>query len=345
MARLQDFPSVTPTSSDKILIVQSQGQGLAPHTIKLDSENPTGTGALSMNRKANTTVGYNSTTEGSNCEASGGRSHAEGEMTVASGNDSHAEGYNTTASNTASHAEGSGTTASGNRGHAEGLNSTASGDYSHAEGVGTTASGDNGSHSEGNTTIASGVSSHAEGVQTRASRRSQHVFGEYNIEDTSGANTGTKGAYIEIVGKGSNDANRSNARTLDWSGNEVLAGDLTFKGNISLNTLTTLLQGMESFRIAANSSKNVTVTADGNGNFSFLVVGIGRENILNPILMHIGGYVTASRSLITNITGKTGLTVDNSSTTDTKFVFTDTSTANHIDIRLIPLLDNKFTVS
>ena len=29
MARLQDFQTVTPTSSDKLLVVQSQGQGLA----------------------------------------------------------------------------------------------------------------------------------------------------------------------------------------------------------------------------------------------------------------------------------------------------------------------------
>lgn len=31
MARLQDFQTVTPTSSDKLLVVQSQGQGLVPY--------------------------------------------------------------------------------------------------------------------------------------------------------------------------------------------------------------------------------------------------------------------------------------------------------------------------
>ena len=36
MARLQDFPTVTPTSSDKLLVVQSQGQGLVPWGSKLD---------------------------------------------------------------------------------------------------------------------------------------------------------------------------------------------------------------------------------------------------------------------------------------------------------------------
>ena len=48
MARLQDFPIVTPTSSDKLLVVQSQGQGLVPYGSKLDSANPTGTGTLTM---------------------------------------------------------------------------------------------------------------------------------------------------------------------------------------------------------------------------------------------------------------------------------------------------------
>ena len=249
MARLQDFQTVTPTSSDKLLVVQSQGQGLVPYGSKLDSDNPTGTGSLSLNRKANTTIGYNSTTEGSGCTASGGRSHAEGEMTTASGSDSHAEGYNSVASNTASHAEGSGTTASGNRGHAEGYNSTASGDFSHAEGDGTTASGTRShtegrstqasgecSHSEGYLTTASGYMSHTEGYQTKATRRSNHVFGEYNAEDTGGSGTTSKGTYIEIVGNGTSTT-PSNARTLDWSGNEVLAGGLKINGNQDVATL------------------------------------------------------------------------------------------------------------
>lgn len=48
MARLQDFPTVTPTSSDKLLVVQSQSQGLVPYGSKLDSANPTGTGTFTM---------------------------------------------------------------------------------------------------------------------------------------------------------------------------------------------------------------------------------------------------------------------------------------------------------
>ena len=110
---------------------------------------------------------------------------------------------------------------------AEGYQTTVTSRYSHAEGYYTTVSNDR-AHAEGNHTVASGENSHAEGYYTTAQRRSQHVFGEYNILDTGGNSNSVKGSYIEIVGNGISDSQgRSNARTLDWSGNEWLAGKLT----------------------------------------------------------------------------------------------------------------------
>lgn len=140
---------------------------------------------------------------------------AEGLRNNASGNYSHAEGLRTTASNTASHAEGESTQATGYNSHAEGSGSIASGGSSHAE---------------GSVTTAAGLYSHAEGYHTIANSESQHVFGEYNIAETYSG--GGKGTYIEIVGNGSYDrttgtTTKSNARTLDWSGNQWLAGKLT----------------------------------------------------------------------------------------------------------------------
>lgn len=181
-------------------------------------------GYVMAGQKANTTLGSKATAEGQDTTASGNWSHAEGKDTTASGNYSHAEGYSTIASGYYSHAEGNHTTTSGTYAHAEGYFTKASGTFSHAEGSYTTASGDY-SHAEGESTIASGQYSHAEGQLTIAQRRSQHVFGEYNILDTTGT-TSTRGKYIEIVGNGTTAA-RANARTLDWSGNEWLAGGLT----------------------------------------------------------------------------------------------------------------------
>lgn len=118
----------------------------------------------------------------------GKHSQAFGQNTIASGYASYAEGTKTTASGESSHAEGSNTTASGIQSHAEGYNTTASGQISHAEGRGTVAQGKN-----------------------------QHVQGIYNIEDTTSAH---------IVGNGGDNYSRSNAYTLDWSGNAWFAGDV-----------------------------------------------------------------------------------------------------------------------
>ena len=205
---------------------------IIPHNIK-----DYGTTGIVENDLSTNSAGSYSHAEGGGTEASGSYSHAEGTRVIASGYGSHAEGSGTEASGDYSHAEGQSTAASKKQSHAEGSGTEASGDYSHAEGRMTHATGLQ-SHAEGKQTIASGESSHAEGSGTSANRRSQHVFGEYNLADTSGSGS-TRGTYVEIVGNGSESARRSNARTLDWSGNEALAGSLTLgKGTNDETTIT-----------------------------------------------------------------------------------------------------------
>lgn len=174
--------------------------------------------SISLSRKANTTIGTNSTAVGYDTEASGANSHAEGSGTTASGVHSHAEGYDT----------------------------TASGRSSHAEGANNEASGAN-SHTEGEYTTASGQSSHAEGYGTKASSNNQHVRGRYNIEDSS--NT-----YADIIGNGTNKK-RSNAATVDWSGNAWYAG--TIEGTALILPSST-----------ANSTKKFKITVDDSGTLS-----------------------------------------------------------------------------
>jgi len=201
MARLQDYPTVIPTDSDNLLVVQATGQGLATvgSTLgtKMDKANPTGTGSLSLNRKANTTTGAYSTAEGYNCEASGSGSHAEGDGTIANHN-------------------------------------------------------------------------------------SQHVFGTYNLADTSSADPTAKGNYVEVVGNGANTNSRSNARTLDWSGNEVLAGGLKING--TENVLPGVLSGTvvrltswsnnttANIGISTNTGKQFVITINSNGAISGIVI-------------------------------------------------------------------------
>jgi len=258
---------------------------------KMNMEDPTGSGAVSIGRKENTSIGMYSSAVGYDAEASGEYSHAEGNETTAAGESSHAEGYGTYADGSyshsegvdtrafgdSSHAEGYGTYANGQSSHAEGTYSHADGNYSHAEGYNTDAYGDyshaegylsnaegDRSHAEGMGTLADGYGAHAEGGASRAEGYLSHaegegagatgycshaegyattaygdcshaqgygtdahgdrqfVFGSYNELDYSNE-------FIEIVGNGEyND--RSNARTLDWQGNEVLAGKLTING-------------------------------------------------------------------------------------------------------------------
>ena len=75
----------------------------------------------------------------------------------------------------------------------------------------------------GHNTYAEGIASFAEGNYTEARSQYQHVQGKYNILDT--ANT-----YAHIVGNGDSTSSRSNAYTLDWSGNAVFAGTVGGSG-------------------------------------------------------------------------------------------------------------------
>ena len=121
-------------------------------------------------------------------------------------------------------------TATANSSFAEGAYTSVYGSYAHAEGYSTTAFS-SGAHAEGWNSSANGYYSHAEGLGTTAQKQSQHTFGEYNIAETG--SYGQRGDYVEIVGNGTANNSRSNARTLDWSGNEWLAGKITPTGGIS----------------------------------------------------------------------------------------------------------------
>lgn len=177
---------------------------------KLNVSDPKGTGAFSLNRKEDSTVGSHSVATGYNCTASGNYSYAHGLDCEATGNYSHAEGRMSVASGLYSHAENLGCTAKIAACHAEGWYTVASGNYA---------------HSEGEYTQAVKANTHAEGKYTVANTECQHVQGRYNVVDTE-----KKYAHIVGNGKVGVDENgqaidlRSNAHTLDWDGNAWFAG-------------------------------------------------------------------------------------------------------------------------
>lgn len=202
-----------------------------------------------------------------NSTASGNYSHAEGEYSTASGIASHAEGYNAKAIGDYSHAEGRITKASGKSSHAEGDASKAYGPYSHAEGSWATASGE---------------CAHAEGHHTTATGKYQHVSGVFNIEDT-------EEKYAEIIGNGESDLNRSNARTLDWDGNEWLAGYLELGPNRARLTP----EAISHMDGVVSTIKSMLTTETVNGNP--IILDDAAEN-MEPVELEVGLLYTKDES-------------------------------------------------
>ena len=215
--------------------------------------------------RENTVTNANSHAEGRLNVVQGASAHAEGYKNVVTGNNAHAEGKNNLASGNSAHVEGYGdityistgntvtitkitspvqcyNITSGSVSVGQYIKNNSSSDYLLVTHIDTITIANNvyydvftspSFNPDGGTftvynatqTGAIGDYSHAEGRATIANTKSQHVFGEYNIADTTGSQT-TRGTYAEIVGNGTADNTRSNARTLDWDGNEKLAGDL-----------------------------------------------------------------------------------------------------------------------
>ena len=153
-------------------------------------------------------VAFTSELIGRHCpgDQQGGETFNDHGTNNATGQFSHAEGTGTQALSTTSHAEGWGSIAQGNAAHAEGRSTQAIGMRSHSEGYQTKANADH---------------THAEGEGTYANIKGEHVQGKYNKyldENNNPLN------YAHVVGNGSSDTARSNAHTLDWSGNAWFAG-------------------------------------------------------------------------------------------------------------------------
>lgn len=65
---------------------------------------------------------------------------------------------------------------------------------------------------------------------TVADRKSQTAIGEYNIREFGSSDS--RGTYVFIIGNGTSNDARSNAFTVDWSGNVEAAGDIKATGDL-----------------------------------------------------------------------------------------------------------------
>jgi hypothetical protein len=232
-------------------VYYSKAEGSASHTEGVKTlTNGDGAHAEGIRTKASAAGAH---TEGCETNVTGSYGHAEGYQTTAYVY-AHAEGNQTQASAYCSHSEGYATQASGSYSHAEGDSTEAGGAFAHAEGRYTHANGTF-SHTEGNATKAVASSSHVGGrfnVVDSYSTWPEWVAGTtYSIGEKvkiSNGNTVTGYVcrtantdsswvashwsqdydynYVEIIGNGTGDNSLSNARSLDWAGNERLAGDV-----------------------------------------------------------------------------------------------------------------------
>lgn len=222
--------------------------------------------------------------EGNVAQATADYSHAEGNMTQATAEASHAEGFGAAANGVRSHAEGSMTVASGHASHAEG-NSTARGEYSHAECKGV-AYGNCSSATGILTTIYSdyghaGGAYNIEDATTKGFWRAgthydvgdvvykeepeyallqcitENTDAEFNASNWQAAEI--KNA-LEVIGNGTSASARSNARKLDWNGNEYLAGNVYVGCNADSSGGNALLN---SYQGTANAGKLLSVGNNG----------------------------------------------------------------------------------
>lgn len=163
---------------------------------------------------------------------------AIGQLNVISGDVGKAFGRGNIVSGSAAIAIGEANKASGAYSVAIGRQNTVSEYCAIAIGYYNTASAGH-AFSSGIGSVASGGASTAIGCFVIANHLGQIATGMYNEADPSTASVAQRGNYIEIVGNGTGENARSNARTLDWDGNEALAGSITLgKGTEDEVTLT-----------------------------------------------------------------------------------------------------------
>lgn len=135
---------------------------------------------------------------------------------------------NNQATNLGSIAIGSSNTSSGLYAVAIGRANVASEHSAVTLGYGNTASG-RGALAANALNVASAKFATSMGAYSKATGGASLVAGKYNIEDTGAITDQNTDArkYALIIGNGTADDARSNAATIDWDGNAVVAGKLT----------------------------------------------------------------------------------------------------------------------
>ena len=166
---------------------------------------------------------------------------------------------------------------------------------------------------------ASGVNSLAANLGTIANGASQTVIGKYNTEDNS--NT-----YALVVGKGSDEDNRSNAFTIDWSGNLIASGGATLNGNTSitgtLNATGVITQNGTAVSLDGHTHSSIIVYEDVTVSISYAAGNTGtRGTQVNCGTTARSGYKYIGASILSHT---------NTSTFSVNLIRNDSTTNLHL---------------
>ncbi len=278
------FTETEKSVSVKIELATHQGEPLPNYLIRGETAPAINKIYLNNIARRSYNIGYNSVGDGGiaigNSNSISGNGNVFGAGNIISANNSIIVGTNNEISSTWSAILGHGNIVSGTISVAVGYANTVSGESAVAAGYANTVSGGgavavgfantasgNYSFAGNRNTEAVGTYSTAHGRRTISNHKSQFVFGECNVADASSEASNARGTYVEIVGNGTSDSARSNARTLDWNGNESLAGGLTL-GMGTANQTSITAQQLNALLALASSVPNAA-SIDANGLITF----------------------------------------------------------------------------
>lgn len=257
---LKDSTAVTNVGWDSTnWKIQKTINGTTSDVVTLPFISGTGTNSAVGGSTSSTATGNYSFAFGNVASATAtgaialGNCTASGQIAIAIGN--KASGANkTNSSGTGAIAIGTSTFASNSYSISIGYNCTASGICSLAVGAQAQATSQYAT-SIGIASSASANNSLAFGYVTKASSQYQTVMGKFNVEDD-------QDTYAFILGNGTADNARSNALTIDWSGNQALAGSITL--GYGGNDATTLTAAQLKTLISTGTTDQIlTKTASG----------------------------------------------------------------------------------
>lgn len=93
------------------------------------------------------------------------------------------------------------------------------------------------------------------------------------------------------------------------------------------------IKKVSEFTIAGGGSTSFTLPSDG----VYLVAGYGSAVVLQNVVFLIGGYATASRCSVVNLSGTQAVTIDASNTSSLTFVASNSQPNNSITLNIIKL--------